>query len=161
MKVLFEKIEDLSKENVEFYSIKLGEDILFEFEKFEENDFPKHLEELQIIYNVIDQMRYRGAKSYFVKPEGPANALPRVTQEIIEANKEDLGLRLYCIRLTDNVVVLLNGGIKTNIAPTDCPNVKEHFKNAVKIARKLDKDLLNKEINFQEFNCLEHYEIEI
>lgn len=161
MKVLFEKIEELSEEYVEFYSAKFGKDTLFEFEKFEENEFPKHQEELQIIYNVINQMRKRGAKNYFFKHEGPANALPKVTQEIIEANKDDFGLRLYCIRLTDNVVILLNGGIKTKIDPTECSNVKEHFNNAIKIAKKLDKDLLAREINYQQFNCLEQYQIEI
>jgi hypothetical protein len=161
LNVYFELIDDLSQESVEFYSAKLGDDSLFEFEKFDGKDFPNHVEELQIIYSVINQMQFRGAKHYFFKHEGPANALPRVTQEIIEANKDDLGLRLYCIRLTDDVVVLLNGDIKTKQAPTECENVKVHFSNAIKIAKKLDKALLDREINYQKRDCLQHYEIEI
>jgi hypothetical protein len=161
LNVYFELIDDLSQKSVEFYSVKLGDDSLFEFEKFDDKDFPNHEEELQIIYSVINQMQFRGAKHYFFKHEGPANALPKVTQEIIEANKDDLGLRLYCIRLTDNVVVLLNGDIKTKQDPAECENVKVHFKNAIKIAKKLDKAILGREINYQQRDCLQHYEIEI
>jgi hypothetical protein len=161
LKVVFEIIDDLSKNEVEFYSVKLGTNALTEFEYFDARDFPKHLEEIQIIYSVINQMQYRSAKHFFFKPEGPANALPRVSQAIIDANKEDLGLRLYCIRLTDNVVILLNGGIKTKQNPKECPNVKLHFDHALKIAAKLDKALLQRDISYYETNCLADYEIEI
>ena len=161
MKVIFEKIEEISDREVEYYSVRLGEKPITEFELFDAKDFPRHDEELQIIYNVIDQMRWRGARQFFFKQEGPANALPRVNQEIIDANNEDFGLRLYCIRLTDNLVVLLNGEIKTKINPIDCPNVRIHFRNALKIAQKLDKALFDKEVNYQETDCLLEFEIEI
>ena len=161
MKVIFEKIEEISDREVEYYSVRLGEKPITEFELFDAKDFPRHDEELQIIYNVIDQMRWRGARQFFFKQEVPANALPRVNQEIIDANNEDFGLRLYCIRLTDNLVVLLNGDIKTKINPVDCPNVRLHFRNALKIAQKLDKALLDKEVNYLETDCLLDFEIEI
>ncbi len=125
----------------------MGDNPVSEFELFDEKKFPKHVEELQILYAVINQIQFRGAKHFFFKPEGSANALPRVDQVTIDANKEDLGIRLYCIRLTDHVLVLLNGDIKTTNKPKDCPNVKLHFENAIKIAKKLDAFLMDKEID--------------
>lgn len=132
-----------------------------EIELFEENDFSEHRKELEILYSVIDLMGTRGAKNYYFKPESAANALPKVSQEIISANKKDFGLRLYCIRLTDHVVVLLNGNIKTNIDPSKCLNVQKHFKNAVKIARKLDSLLLDNEVDYENPDCLLNLEIEL
>ncbi len=161
MRVTFEKIDELSTSKVEFYSVKLGDCSLAEFQKFDNKEFPQHLEELQIAYKTIKEIGKRGARSYFFKFESAAHALPIVSQAIMDANKEDFGLRLYCIRLTDNVLVLLNGDIKTDINPINCKNVKEHFSNANKIAKRLDKGLLDREINYQTIDCLINYEIEI
>ncbi len=161
MKVYFEKITEFSGAVVDFYTVLLDDDAFYEFEKFDNTDFPEHAKELQIMYAVIDEMQERGAKKYYFKEENAANAIPIVTQHIINANKKDFGIRLYCIRLTDNVVILLNGGIKTKKLPIDCPNVKQHFKNALKIAKQLDKAIIAKEINVQQKDCLQYYEIEI
>ncbi len=161
MIVLFEKIDDISTEVTEFYTVRLNNNHLTEMELFEENEFPEHLKELETLYSVIDQMRSRGAKSHYFKPEKGANALPKVCQEIITANKKDYGLRLYCIRLTDNVVVLLNGEIKTKLDPIQCPNVQRHFDNAIKIARKLDRLLNEDEVSYEKPDCLLNLEFEI
>ncbi|HEY6083442.1 MAG TPA: hypothetical protein VIU45_08295 [Chitinophagaceae bacterium] len=161
MIVKFDKIEDISDGIVKFYSVRLRDNMLTEFEIFDAKDFPNHIEELEIMYATINEMKIRGAKPYYFKPEGPANALPKVKQKIIVANQKDFGLRLYCIRLTDEVVVLLNGGIKTQRDPKNCPNVKPYFEMAIKIAKVLDKALVDKEINYQEIDCLDHFEIEI
>ena len=161
MKVLFEKIEDISTDVLEFYTVRINDNALTEMELFEENDFPEHRKELEILYSVIDEMSRRGAKGHYFKAENAANALPRVNQEIITANKKDWGLRLYCIRLTDNVVVLLNGEIKTHPDPKKCSNVQRHFDNAVKIARKLDNLLREDGVNYEKPDCLLNLEIEL
>jgi hypothetical protein len=59
------------------------------------------------------------------------------------------------------VLVLLNGDIKTMNNPKDCRNVKPHFENAIKIAKKLDDLLFDNEINYQQYDCLVNYETEI
>lgn len=161
MIVEFQKIEEISDGRVDFYSARLGENELYEFEYFDGKDFSKHEKEIQILYNVIDQIKYKTAKQYFFKHENAANALPKVSPEIIKANLDDFGIRLYCIRLTDNVLILLNGDIKTKQNPMDCDKVRIHFMNAIKIANKLDKALLAREINYQNVNCLVGYEIDI
>lgn len=162
MTVTFVKIDDLSTGFVDFYTIRLGNNQLTEFELFDEKDFPDHEEEIQIIYNVIEAMKTIGARiRYFKTNEGPADALPRVSEEIMDANTVDFGIRLYCVRLTDKLVILVNGDIKTKIDPSLCDNVSSHFRRTFKIASKLDRLLKEGEINFQEPGCLDNLEIDI
>jgi hypothetical protein len=138
----FEPIPGLSFKNVQFISAKLGKDPLSEFEKFDEKDFPmpQHVTERQIIYTTITKIGERGAKPFFFRHEGPAFALPgKVDQALIESNPDDFGIRLYCGLLRPDLVLLLNGDIKTKRNPDECPKVGPHFRNAVKLVRVLLK----------------------
>jgi hypothetical protein len=140
--VSFDTIPGLSFRNVQFISAKLGKDPLSEFEKFDEKDFPlpHHITERQIIYTTITKIGERGAKPFFFRHEGPAFALPgKVDQALIESNLDDFGIRLYCGLLRPDLVLLLNGDIKTKLNPDECPNVGPHFRNAVKLVRVLLK----------------------
>jgi hypothetical protein len=140
--VRFDTIPGLSFRNVQFISAKLGKEPLLEFEKFDEKDFPlpQHITERQIIYTTITKIGERGAKPFFFRHEGPAFALPgKVDQALIESNLNDFGLRLYCGLLRPDLVLLLNGDIKTKHNPDECPNVGPHFRNAVKLVRGLLK----------------------
>ncbi len=95
-------------EKVALYSISFEKDGTTEFEKFvaefEMNasfnrDYQRIIAALQAILRI-------GALERFFRPEGSRNdsvqALP------IESGK----LRLYCLRLSDQVVILGNGGVK-------------------------------------------------
>lgn len=113
MVVLFEKIKEISKGRVTFYTARLDDKELNEIESFDNQEFPNHTEELEILYNAIDLMQIKGALKAFFKEEDAANALPIVPQSLQVANDTDYGIRLFCIRLNDNIVVLLNGSIKT------------------------------------------------
>jgi hypothetical protein len=140
--VRLDTIPGLSFGYVQFISAKLGKDPLSEFEKFDEKDFPQpqHITERQIIYTTIAKIGERGAKPFFFRHEGPAFALPgRVDQTLIELNPDDFGIRLYCGLLRPDLVLLLNGDIKTKQNPNECPNVGPHFRNAVKLMRVLLK----------------------
>ena len=53
-------------------------------------------------------------------------------------------IRLYCMRISDNVVFLFNGDIKTAHKAQDCKNVKSHFLLANKMTKLIDKALINK-----------------
>ena len=166
MIVSFEPIPGLSFRNVQFISAKLGKDPLSEFEKFDEKDFskPQHVTERQIIYTTITKIGERGAKPFFFRHEGPAFALPgRVDQTLIESNPDDFGIRLYCGLLRPDLVLLLNGGIKTKQNPDECPNVGPHFRNAVKLMRVLLKAESDDFVRFTNsgIEIDEGYEIEI
>lgn len=161
MRVHFEKIDEISNGVTQFYTIRIGNSELTEFELFDEKEFPNHQEEIEITYNVISQMQDREARRIFFKEESGANALPRVSEEIMNNNKADFGLRLYCIFLTPELVILSNGDIKTRINPLECPNVAVHFKRIKKIASILDKAVISGEINYNNENPFEDFEIEI
>lgn len=136
---------------VTYYTVRLvGDDEpenLSETDKFyEEYDDPEHanFSEFEVILKVIDAMGYhqKGAEDCLFRFEDAAHALPpkrgqarRVLEiEVIE-NSE---LRLYCIRLTNRIVVLLNGGVKTTDGALACSNVKSHFMLAQRVAKSID-----------------------
>lgn len=161
MVVLFEKIKEISDGRVTFYSAYLGDNDLTEIELFDNKDFPEHEHELEILYNAIDLMRTKGALKAFFKDEGAANALPFVPQSLQVANEADYGIRLFCIRINDNIVVLLNGSVKTALKNKDCNNVRPHFNNARAIALQIDKMISAKEIFSTDRDCLDKIETEI
>jgi len=61
-------------------------------------------------------------------------------------------LRLYCMRISENVVVLFNGDVKTAEKAQECDNVKHHFRLANKITNSIDIALISKEIDWNTDN---------
>lgn len=161
MRVTFEKLAEISSNKLTYYSVYFGSEQLTEFELFDNKDFPEHLEELQILYNVIQQMSERGARAYYFINESSAEYLPRVPDKIKDANSSDYGIRLYCKRLADNLVVLLNGDVKTKSNPKQCNNVKKHYSRAIKIGLLLDKAIVNRDVDLNAVNPFEDFEIDI
>jgi hypothetical protein len=80
-----------------------------------------------------------GAKKAHFRHERNAVALPPPYYIQPEGSPSKYGLRLYCLRLSEEVVILLNGGLKTNDKAGLCPNCKPHFDFANKIAQKVDE----------------------
>ena len=155
MIVEFKKFYELSTGAVDFYSVLLNENELTEFEKFDAKSFPKHEREVTIIYDILKVIKKSKARNYYFKEEKSAHAIPIVPRSIMDANKNDFGIRLYCIYLNDNLVILLNGDIKTKKDPTACINVKDHFKRAWLIADKIDKMLADGGLNLNNRSCLD------
>lgn len=142
-------------EFVTYYTIRIEideeKDKFNETEKFIQNfEDPSHSHsgEYDAIIRVIDGMgnHFRGAELRLFRHERAADALPPKVKDAeaildieIVLHSE---LRLYCVRLTNEVVVLLNGGVKTEDDPLDCPNVREHFRFAQAVAKKIN-ELIN------------------
>jgi len=107
-------------ENVNFYTLRfLGEDT--EVDKFLDK-FPEgceYDEDIDIIIKWIDEIGERGALERHFRPEGKKSdyvwAIP------IETCK----LRLYVIRLSDEILILGNGGIKTTRTYNEDLNLNE------------------------------------
>ncbi len=96
-----------------------------------------------------------GALEHFFRPERKAAALPpenreraRNRQRFDIQYQEINRLRLYLIRFNECVVVLLNGGLKTTRDPEQCPNVRQYFRQAQRIAEALDEALDNGDIRY-------------
>jgi len=161
--VYFELIEDLCSERVDIYTARLGDAMLFEYEKYYDKEFARHKEERDFIDGVLEEIKLRGALKRYFRNEGPADALPNaVPDEIVRSNKDDQGIRLYCIRLADNVLILLNGDIKTAQNPKECPNVRKHFLFAQQLARFLTTYIYEERIDMvNDRYCFHKKEIEL
>lgn len=95
--------------NINFYSIHLQEKELSELESFFEKfpDGSPYDEEIDVILSWLDKIAERGALERYFRPEGRYGDGVGVIP-IDVGNK----IRLYCIRLSDKIIVFGNGGIK-------------------------------------------------
>ena len=102
-----ELIEEYEKVN--FYSIRMKGAELTELEAFFEK-FPEgsgYDDEIDVIISWLDQIAERGALERYFRPEGRYGDGVGVIP-IDVGNK----IRLYCLRLSDKVLVFGNGGVK-------------------------------------------------
>ncbi|MBR1557982.1 MAG: hypothetical protein IJ647_09540 [Prevotella sp.] len=102
-----ELIEEYEKVN--FYSIRMKDAELTELEAFFEK-FPEGCEyddEIDVVISWLDQIAERGALECYFRPEGKfGDGVGVIPIEL--GNK----IRLYCLRLSDKILVFGNGGIK-------------------------------------------------
>ena len=96
-----------------------------------------------------------GAQERFFKREGFAERLPPATYRFLDSDGEtDFGLRLYCVRISEEVVILLNGDRKIAQSIKDCLNCKPHFDFANKISDAIYEATKNDEIEIDGFDIL-------
>lgn len=97
-----------SSETASLYSISFEIDGKTEFEKFVEafeadatyrNDYRRILAALQVVLEV-------GALERFFRPEG------KIEDDLVALPLDRGKLRLYCLRISDQILVIGNGGIK-------------------------------------------------
>lgn len=79
----------------------------------------------------------RGASSRYFRFENAAAALPPPARIMAELGNSYCLLRLYCIRLSDEVVILANGGRKASQTVQNSPELMTHFRFANRMAQQL------------------------
>ena len=104
------EVEKISEsEKTALYSISFEKDGTTEFEKFVEEfeqkaksnrDYQRIIAALQAILNL-------GALERFFRPEG------KIKDSVAAIPIEGGKLRLYCLRISEQIVILGNGGVKT------------------------------------------------
>lgn len=113
----------------------------------------RYKEELQkILYRIADLGDKFGAEPKYFRHERAAEALPSPDYhylEVDENGQEEYGLRLYCLRLTNEVVLLLNGDIKTTEKADDCPNCGKHFRFANRVSKAIDEAIVGKRMSIK------------
>lgn len=96
-------------DNINFYSIHLEGEELTELERFFEK-FPEgceYDEEVDVILSWIDKIAEKGALERYFRPEGRfGDGVGVIPIEV--GNK----IRLYCLRLSDKILIFGNGGVK-------------------------------------------------
>ena len=107
-------MRDLYIKNIEnkgvvtMYTLQFTGEKLSEFEKFVQRfkDSAELKRDYQIIIYALSKIANNGALERYFRPEGKMNdnvcALP------VESGK----LRLYCLRITDKILIIGNGGLK-------------------------------------------------
>lgn len=97
----------------------------------------KNLKQLNQLKRLIEKIgNYEGATQKNFRSENTADALPPNWFKFWDSDGiVDFGLRLYCIRVSDDIVILLNGDRKTTQGALKCPNCQSHFVFANNIAK--------------------------
>lgn len=149
-------ISSLRFEKVHYYSVRIDDSALSEFRDFNArmSQSPESRVELGEIYRYIEQIGDKqGAYPQHFKSEDAAEALPPPYHSYIESEiSGDYGLRLYCIRLSQSIVILLNGDRKTALKVKDCKNCYPHFDLARKLAKKITQAIVDGDIEIDEEN---------
>jgi hypothetical protein len=115
----------------------------FELDAEFQNDFENILALLVILGNE------KGAKSRYFRDESAAQALPPEIREALRENWVqfiDAGLRLFCLRMSDETVILLNGGIKSSQKTNDSPDLAGKFRFAQQVSKAIDLKIRNREL---------------
>lgn len=106
----------LESENVSIYSPKYDGETLTEFERFMSNNGTLSHPQLkkdfdEIIARIQKMLKDCGARENLFRPEGRnIKALPLIIEH---RRRQGVGtVRLYCIRISDRLLILGNGGIK-------------------------------------------------
>lgn len=112
---LFEQHEQTTIYTIRFQDKEESEVEDF-FSIFDTEDFK---EEIDIILAAIDKLGKNGALERYFRPEGGnLKAIPLTTSN----------LRLYCYRVSDVILILGNGGLKTTQTYNEDPVLNEHVK---------------------------------
>lgn len=119
---------------------------------------PEHpLEEkaLQLFRLITESIgnRYGATDDFFDRAENLAQALPPKPKHWVEEIKA-LGihfpLRLFCYRVTENIVILFNGGIKASQTTQDSENLSVKFYQAQTFVKKIEAALRSKMIEISD-----------
>lgn len=118
--------------NVNFYSIKLEGEELTEIERFLEK-FPEGCEyddEIDVVLSWIDKIAEKGALERYFRPEGRYGDGVGVIP-IDVGNK----IRLYCLRLSDKILIFGNGGIKDSRSWEESEGLSSYVKLLIDTSR--------------------------
>lgn len=146
-----EKWDDEGRE-VTYYTIRKDGAAETETDKFFlrfEHD-PQYRASVQHLATfILDAMGdHLGAREEYFRFENAASALPPQPFAVRNLDFEfsNFPLRLYCLRLSCKLVILMNGGIKTSQAVQDSKDLSMKFNEANAFAKAIEKALRANEI---------------
>ena len=135
----------LEKENINIYSFRnVGEEKL-ELEKFLEKFSPEseYSKDMYIILAAIKKIIENGSLERYFRPEGSyADGIGAIP---IEGNR----LRLYCIRISDSIIVFGNGDVKNVRRWQDCSVLSTYVMQLKKLQIEISKSLKNNALEIE------------
>lgn len=126
-------------EAVNFYSIHLNEEEFSELERFFEK-FPigsPFDEDVETIIAWLDKIGQTGALERYFRYEG------RYGDGVSAIPIETSNLRLYCIRLSDKILVFGNGGVKDSATWQESSSLAQYVEILVETSRFIASRLSN------------------
>ena len=132
--------------NCTLYSIQFLRNSESEFEKFVARfaDNAEYSQDFADIAAFVNRIMDIGAKERFFRPEGKRDdsvvALPTIKSK----------LRLYCLRLSDKILVLGNGGVKKSQTYNEDPELRGCVLTLQKFERLLKEGVENGSVNITE-----------
>ncbi len=154
-----------------FKSFKKVNFYTFEFEDAEQTETDKFFNKFENVTAVSSDLnnivawltligeKY-GAKLPFFRQEAAAHALPPPMSKMIrEVVVNDL--RLYCVWISEEIVILANGGIKESQKVQDSIDLLPHFRFANAMAKQIDEFIGSGEFKFNNKLILNLSQIEL
>ena len=133
-------------ENCTIYTLQFLRDVESEFEKFvaKFREDAEYNEDFSRIAAFITRIAKTGALERYFRPEGKMNdsvvALPVTSSK----------LRLYCLRLSDKILVLGNGGVKKSQRYEDDSLLNGYVMTLQKFEKLLRQEVANGNVNITE-----------
>jgi hypothetical protein len=145
-----------------FYTVKWiteSEDLSSETDKFfDQYAIPEHPlenEAMQLFRLVTESIgnRYGATDDFFDRRVNRAQELPPKPKRWVEEIKElgiNFPLRLFCYRVTEQIVILFNGGIKDGETTQESKNLSMKFYEAQAFVKKIEEALQSKMIEISD-----------
>jgi hypothetical protein len=149
-------------EKVNYYTLQIEGATESETDKFF-NRFEHETELEEDLNNLVAWLEEigerRGAKSHLFRFEESAGALPPPQKFLAELPVNDL--RLYCVRISDEIVILANGGVKTSQTVQDSLDLLPMFRFANQVAKRITEMIKYKELRYAGNTIIDCDKIEI
>lgn len=154
-----------------FYSVRWvteDDDAVSETDRFFDTyaipDHPLEEKALQLFRLITESIgnRYGATDDFFDRIVNRAQELPPKPKQWVEEIK-DLGinfpLRLFCLRVTEQIVILFNGGIKESEATQESKNLSMKFYEALTFVKKIEEALQSEMIEISDNErCLQNFD---
>ena len=126
----------------DIFTIRIDNDTLTEFHKFlvmfKDTQNPYLKDDLFRIESAIKQIAQNGALESLFRPEGKMSDRVCAMPLLIKSRSKNIGtLRLYCIRISDKLLILGGGGLKT----TDSYEQDDILNKKVEDLQLIDKEI--------------------
>ncbi len=127
------------------------------FEKYEKSEHHKAAVEELLVFILEAIGEDHGAKdALFNRAENEVQGLPLRGSIVLRSFKyyfPRFPLRLYALKIRENIVILFNGGVKDG--PTNqTSSLEKQWKEACQFARKIDRAIVERDILIDEENGL-------
>ena len=130
---------------VTFYTVRKEDENISETEKFVDRfrSDVVHKNDFQQIIALIEIMGdERGAtRDFFARHEDEASALPPKKLWFLQVPLHNNKLRLYCCKISEHIVVLFNGGIKSASTAQESDDLQAKFRDAKAFARRIWEEI--------------------